>query len=275
MYSLTNDQLTVEVLDPVADQPRMGARYCTGGYIFQIHDHALGPLLSGPTYPNSFNTFDGQGIPDAFNLGPLRAIEASTEALIIGVGVCELNPNYMENEAKTFCEWEIAPSEASLCMTTTQTHDAWSLVLTRTVQLIGRTVRSETQLRNSGIAPIPVRWFPHPFYPQTETDDLIKINAPMSMSENGSFALQSSGFIARKNWPWVDGRNYMPLNHKAAAPLVVQQRHPRLGLVAATCSYVPSFFPIWGNPNTFSWEPFLERMVAHGQELSWWIDYDF
>ena len=97
MYSLTNDQLSVEVLDPIADQARLGARYCTGGYIFQIHDPHVGALLSGPTYPDAFNTFDGQGIPDAFNLGPLRAVGAATEALIIGVGLCELDTNYAEN----------------------------------------------------------------------------------------------------------------------------------------------------------------------------------
>jgi hypothetical protein len=53
------------------------------------------------------------------------------------------------------------------------------------------------------------------------------------------------------------------------------QRHPTLGMVSAACSYVPDFFPIWGNPLTFSWEPFLERTVASGQTLTWWIDYTF
>ena len=48
-----------------------------------------------------------------------------------------------------------------------------------------------------------------------------------------------------------------------------------LGLVAATCSYIPAFFPIWGNKNTFSWEPFLERTVFRGQTLRWSIEYEF
>jgi hypothetical protein len=59
------------------------------------------------------------------------------------------------------------------------------------------------------------------------------------------------------------------------APLVVLQRHPVLGLAAAVCSYAPDYFPIWGNPNTFSWEPFLERTIGMGQALEWWIDYEF
>src|SRR3954454_18157206 len=71
MYTLTSESLEVSILDPLADQGRFGTRYCTGGYIFQITDRRHGALLSGPTYPDSFNWFDGQGIPDALNLSPL------------------------------------------------------------------------------------------------------------------------------------------------------------------------------------------------------------
>ncbi len=53
------------------------------------------------------------------------------------------------------------------------------------------------------------------------------------------------------------------------------QRHPTLGLVVATCSYTPSYFPIWGNRNTFSFEPYLARTVAPGAESTWSIVYDF
>src|SRR5262245_49107041 len=91
MYTLTNESLEVSILDPLADQERFGTRYCTGGYIFQIEDRRHGALLSGPTYPDSFNWFDGQGIPDAFNLSPLREPATSDPAaLIIGIGVCDL-----------------------------------------------------------------------------------------------------------------------------------------------------------------------------------------
>ncbi len=94
------------------------------------------------------------------------------------------------------------------------------------------------------------------------------------MPADSSYELAENGFIRRKGWPWQDGR-FQGLDHAAQNNLVVLQRHPLLGLVAATCSYVPSFFPIWGNPNTFSWEPYLERTIGAGQELEWWIDYDF
>ena len=68
MFTINNAYLNVAVLDPVADQARFGARYCTGGYIYQITDQRCGDLLSGPTYPNSFNWFDGQGFPDSFRI---------------------------------------------------------------------------------------------------------------------------------------------------------------------------------------------------------------
>ncbi len=97
MYTLQNNHLTVDILDPVADQARFGTRYCTGGYIFQITDAQHGPLLTGPTYPDSFNWLDGQGIPDAFNLGPLRLATATNpRALIMGIGMCDLAQNNVQ-----------------------------------------------------------------------------------------------------------------------------------------------------------------------------------
>jgi len=91
MYTLSGETLEVAILDPVADQERFGVRYCTGGYIFQVTDRSHGPLLTGPTYPHSFNWFDGQGIPDAFNLGPLlEQPDSGPNALIIGIGECDL-----------------------------------------------------------------------------------------------------------------------------------------------------------------------------------------
>lgn len=275
MFALTNDFLTVEVLDPVADQHRMGARYCTGGYIFQVRDHALGNLLSGPTFPAAFNTFDGQGIPDAFNLSPLRSTSASTQALVLGVGLCDLGLPFAQQVLR-YCEWHVVQAGNRISMRTVHTFEAWQLELTRTVTLSERSVRAEAHIQNGAQhAPIPLRWFPHPFYPQTNTDELMRLNIDVDLAENESYVLQPNGFIARRFWPWVDGRHYLPLNHASRERLVVQQRHPSLGLVSATCSYVPNFFPIWGNPNTFSWEPFLERTVAAGQSLHWWIDYDF
>ena len=270
MYALKNENLEVAVLDPVADQERFGTRYCTGGYVFQVTDAGRGPLLSGPTYPDSFNWFDGQGLPEAFNLGPLLDPNAGSLALIIGIGLCDPR----ENQVREFCRWEVEQQAAVLRFVTQQDMGGYALELERTVALYQRTVRSRTHLRNTGKRPIRLCWFPHPFFPQPDADELCRINLPVCFPENPGYALSDNGFICRKGWPWEEGY-YQALECDSNAPLVVVQKHPKLGLVAATCSYAPTFYPIWGNGNTFSWEPFLERTLAGGQEADWWIDYDF
>jgi hypothetical protein len=271
MYTLTNDQLQVEMLDPLNDQTHFGTRYCTGGYIFQITDAHHGPLLTGPTYPESFNWFDGQGIPDAFNLQPLREpLAAEPLALIIGVGVCDMQ----HNQIRELCQWEITPTPTTLHLRTAQAYQGFALELERTVRLSARTVRSTTRLCNTGRRAIPVSWFPHPFFPQPVTPELCCCNIPVSMPDNPGYIVAESGFIARKAWPNQQGY-YLALDHAAQSNLVILQRHPTLGLVVGTCSYIPSLFPIWGNQHTFSWEPFFERTLAVGQETTWWIDYTF
>ncbi len=270
MFDLANDTLEVQLLDPIADRERFGVRYCTGGYIFQIRDHEHGDLLSGPTYPDHFNWFDGQGIPDAFNLGPLNSAKTIGEALIIGIGVCDTRARTV----RYLCDWRVERTTTEAVFTTHQAYEDYAFDLSRTVSLRVRTVRSHTALHNIGKAALPMRWFPHPFYPQTATDELLWINAPLRWQDANDYTLSHNGFIARSAWPWNEGK-YLPLDHDAAAPLVLIQRHPKLGMVTAACSYVPGFFPIWGNAATFSWEPFLERTVAPGQTLSWWIDYTF
>jgi hypothetical protein len=274
MHEIKNDQLTVTLLDPNTDRDRLGARYCAGGYIFQVTDSKLGPLMSGPTYPNDYNVFDGQGIPDAFNLSPLRSVGEASETLIPGVGICDLDPNYQKNGVKTFSDWTVEIQKDNARMVTQQAYREWSLTLERVVTLMGRTIRSWIKLSNTGRAFIPMRWFPHPFYPHAG-DELIKLNIGVSFGESAGYELQSNGWIARKSWPWAGGGHYQALDHNATERLVIQQRHPLLGTVSATCSYVPDFFPIWGNANTFSWEPFFERQIAPGQSLDWFIDYDF
>jgi len=271
MYTLANKELTVSVLDPVAERNLTGTRYCTGGYIYQIEDATRGPLLAGPTYPGPFSPFNGQGIPDAFNPNPLRD-EQSAEGphLIIGIGVCDLTTD----QVVAPCQWEVNQDDGALRFCTEHAHQGWSLTLERTITLTDRTVRSWTRLVNTGPAYVPLRWFPHPFYPLPPGDEFIRLNIPVTLRENPGYDLAPSGFIRRKAGAPVDGY-FLALDHAAQNNVSVLQKHPVLGLVAATCSYVPAFFPIWGNTRTFSWEPYFERLTAPGQTTTWWIDYDF
>ncbi|TXH71771.1 MAG: hypothetical protein E6Q83_00700 [Thiothrix sp.] len=273
MYFLRNQNLQVELLDPVADQPKFGVRYCTGGYIYQIIDERHGNLLSGPTYPDSFNWFDGQGIPDAFNWTPLRAArQDDSEVLVVGVGICDL----LHKQVKSFCAWQIEQTEQQIIFTTEQVFADYALRLVRSVFLNGRTLRSQTELSNLGAAFIPISWFPHPFFPQPQTsEDLCQLNMPVQLKEdNLGYRLAPNGFIQRKALPTQNGY-YLALDYQAQQPLSILQRHDQLGLIGATCSYVPTYLPIWGNQRTFSCEPFFQTIVAPGHSSSWWIDYHF
>ena len=274
MLELSNANIAVEILDPHTDQERFGVRYCTGGSIFQVTDQQQGHLLTGPTYPHSFNWFDGQGIPDAFNLRPLQLPgTTSQEALIIGIGLCDLHQKHILE----LCHWNIDSTPSAITMHTTQQHGSYALDLERSVRLHERSILSHTRLKNTGAAFIPVCWFPHPFFPHPKTDELCRINIPFSIPEQAEhYSISASGFLSRKDWDWDDIKgHYQALDHVAQTNLVVIQRHPILGMLSATCSYVPSFLPVWGNPFTFSWEPFLEHIVASGQTLEWSISYDF
>jgi hypothetical protein len=268
MYTLANDSLLVSVLDPVLDRHHLWTRYCHGGYIYQVTDHRHGPLLSGPEFPGPFSPFNGQGIPDAFNLGPLAEPgSGSSHALIIGIGLCDL----AHDQVLEYCQWDVTQTTDTLTFRTQQAFQSYALDLERTLTLHGRSLRSATRLHNRGLRPIPVVWFPHPFFPPPPTDELCRFNIPVLMPENPGYTLAPNGFIRRTGPPG----HYQPLSHSAHTPLTVLMRHPAVNLVAGALSYVPAFFPIWGNDRTFSWEPFLERTVAASQTLDWHIDYDF
>src|SRR5690606_10245544 len=114
------------------------------------------------------------------------------------------------------------------------------MALERTVTLEQRTIRSFTRVTNRGKQPIPMRWFPHPFYPQPESDELIKLNLSLGPIDSEGYRMGDSGFICRKGWPWGKGY-YLPLDHSGTSNLVVLQKHPKLGLVAATCSFTPTY----------------------------------
>ena len=67
MLILKNSELTIDLIDPASDQIHLGPRFCWGGYIWQVKDNKLGPLMSGPEWPKAFpDPFNGQGLPESF-----------------------------------------------------------------------------------------------------------------------------------------------------------------------------------------------------------------
>jgi hypothetical protein len=288
MYHITNDQLDVSVLDPVEDRIRLGSRYVTGGYVYDVTDRRAGVITSGPGYPDEPfpPVFDGQGLPEAFPsflwrgvdpVAPTVRPEPDTTMLVIGVGlVTSTTPEkFRVMPVDEFCAWSFERTERSIAMQTHQTFEDWSLDLRRELTLVNRTLISETRLANVGRAPIHFRWFPHPFYPIL-SGELCKFNVPVQVPDDSAYELGPSGFIQTKPGSlWDRAGNFLSVPYEPTQRLVVIQRHPVLGLLTATCSFVPSWLPIWGNKYTFSFEPYLEATIAPGADSTWSIVYDF
>jgi hypothetical protein len=285
MYILQNAQLSVSILDPIADQARLGSRYCSGGYIYQVSDGQKGDLLSGPHYPDPEpNTFDGQGAPDMF-FTPLMTgpVAMGDQAACIGVGLVRrtslqepfdvrYNPVVSEHVV-----WDVQQGENSITMSTRHAFHDWAYALTRFVRLDGRRVYSRTAIRGEGVADLPVRWFAHPFWPLTADNTLCRFSAPLGLPENPGYAYNADGWLCRKpEYDWARGGHFQPLELPEAQPgLTITEQHPKLGVVTARTDFWPGFMPVWGNTKTFSFEPYFIRSLAQGQAAEWSIEYEF
>jgi hypothetical protein len=281
MYALTNPELTVLILDPTADVARLGSRYCTGGYIWQVLDAHRGELFTGPEYPKPPNTFDGQGAPDMFRT-PLGAdgTAVGQEVGCIGVGrvrrTCAREPFDVRynREVIEFLKWSVDCSHTSIVMRTEHSFRDWSYLLERTVSLFGRTVQSRTAIESLGPAPLPIRWFAHPFFPITADNILCRFSFPIRLPENPGYFLNPDGFVGRKpSHPWSKGCYQALEFNKPDQPMLATQKHPLLGELTVATDFVPAFLPIWGNDRTTSFEPYFERTLSHATQASWSIEY--
>jgi hypothetical protein len=268
MLFLENGRLKVHVLDPVADRARLGTRYCTAGFVFQIEDleREGRPLLSGPTYPDSYNLYDGQGAPDAFQ--PALAADRGGTALGIGIGLIDTKANAVSE----FAKWRIERSGGTIVFTTRQAFEDWTFDLERTLTLTGRTLRVDTRIANAGKRLVPFQWYPHPFWPVNPTGECCRMSIPVTLPDNPGYELLPDGFLRTKVAPPAGGW-FLWVGTAADRPVEFLQRHPVLGLVAAWTDYVPAKLPVWGNARTFSFEPYCERVVNPGTETCWSISY--
>jgi len=268
MDTIRSQSLQVTVLDPVADRDRMGPRYCTGGYVFQVADDG-GPLLSGPTYPDDFNWFDGQGIPDSFALAPLRDRDApSSKALIPGIGVCDT----VERTVIEHCDWEIERLPERVRFRTTHAWGGYGLSIEREVSVAGRVVVSSTRVENRAASQLPVCWFPHPFYPLPAGAEICSLPAPVALPPGTTYSAGEDGYLRCRDFSAMQS---VAVACNGAGPLTVLERHPRLGVVAARFSFPAAHVLVWGNPRTFSFEPYLERTVGVGAAIEWTAEYHF
>ncbi|OKL48373.1 hypothetical protein BSR28_01330 [Boudabousia liubingyangii] len=272
MLILKNEYLKVELLDPNNDQDLLGTRYCAGGYVYQVTDNQVGPLLSGPTYGVEFDPFHGQGLPDSFSFSDIYLADQQRIKLIPGVGTVDIESGKLVEQAA----WTVETTTSSAVFIARQKLGEIEIEIEREVSLVDRCLVSKTVFRNLSSRKIPFTWFPHPFFPVDKADPKLLgqvIPSKFSLDSDG-YSMNRTGTIVRKNWPWKTDK-YGVLDQEWTQPITIVQRHPKVGQVVLTTSYTPTYFPIWGNMLTFSWEPMISRLLAPNQSASWRISYFF
>ncbi|MBI5770049.1 MAG: hypothetical protein HZA93_19895 [Verrucomicrobia bacterium] len=287
MLRLSNRDLSLDILDPndAADNKRQGWRYCHGGYVWQVTDAQLGPLLTGPSYPAEPTVYDGQGLPESFRHtrrdNNARLTWKGDAGHAIGAGNITANPDPKAGAADSVrlgepCQWTVTKAPDHLIFQTRQTAAGLSYELSRKIELAGRTVTSFTQLTNVGDTPLALQWFPHPFWALTEQRAQIKLPAGTTVPDNGVFTIAADGSLTFKRpfGPKPDNQ-FALLTLPPKTPLALSLNHPKLKRVTFEASYVPFDCPIWGNGHTISVEPYLGLTIPPGETRLWFAKHGF
>jgi hypothetical protein len=280
VLTLEDADLTVRILEPVADEKKLGSRYCSGGYVWQVEDARHGVLFSGPCFPDPEPPpFDGQGLPEVFEtaLGQERA-NVGDDVWVIGVGrVRRESPNtpFHVRDNPTVAEratWDIEASRKGVTMRSRGSFMDFELALERAVSLEGRTLTSKTALTNLGRREIPVRWFAHPFVPWAGAE-CASLSLTMSLPENPGFFVNERGTVERRaEHTWGRGCYVVP-RAALGGELGIVQKHPLLGEIRIACRFPLAWLALWGNDRTVSFEPFHQTLLAAGATSAWSIEY--
>jgi hypothetical protein len=282
LYTLEDSGLTVTVLDPATDTARLGSRYCSGGYLWQIEDAHHGALLSGPCFPDPEPPpFHGQGLPEVFEIALGQDFSrVGDDVWVIGVGrVRRESPNrpFHVRDNPTVVErtaWRVEPSKNAVTMRSHEAFARFELELVRTITLKQRAITSETRLRNLGRRDIPVRWFAHPFLPWPN-GECFRFSLETELPENPGFFLNDRGYVERKPAHAWESAAYVVPRTALGGELEVVQKHPLLGEVRASCRFPLAWLALWGNDRTVSFEPFHATVLGPDAESAWAIEYRF
>ena len=281
MLTLSNDDLRVLLLDPhdPVDRQRVGTRYAWGGYVWQVEDATVGPLLTGPEWPVSDpDPYNGQGLPESF-----RSHEFGTErplllengtGFIIGVGDVAETPGG-GLEVTEPCTWDITSEGGEMVFTTEQAGNGYACRLTRRILLKDRSLVSFSVLENLGERTLPLHWFAHPFFALTEGHIACDLPQSWSMDANEGFVLDAVNCLRIKR-PFPNTKDgHFQLLHVGDSMLAVILSHPTLDRVTFTTDFTPDLCPVWGNSATWSIEPYLVTEVAPGDLHTWGLTYHF
>jgi hypothetical protein len=276
MYTLSNSQLTLHILDPVDDEDRLGTRYVSGCYVYQVTDAVHGDLLAGPAFAQEHPpVYHGQGMPEAFRnaLGDEEGVR-----LILGNSLVSAEPDPEQmNTSRVHerCQWSVEQTRSQVQMVTQQSLGDWSATVERRVVLNERGVLSETRVTNKGTVPLPLVWYAHPFFPWPQDDICCSFSFDTSIVSNPGFHVSPSGQILRKPaHDWEKGQ-FVQIEGCEEQELRAQYFHPVTGQVVVQSDFELSHMPIWGNACTVSFEPYMERELATGVTFSWSLIYTF
>lgn len=279
MIVLDSVDLRVEVLDPVADAAKLGPRFCAGGFIWQVHDRRIGPLLSGPEYPEpNPSPFNAQGLPESFRHRTLEGRPLTWNGLrgvALGSGELEIDPTGTV-ALRAPCTWQIAATGEAVTFRTRQAAAGLDYVLERRIELEDRILRSFTRLENHGAATLSLEWFAHPFFPLVEGRVDAHIATTATLPDNPGFRLEAGRLTAKRRFQsatdgHMDRGLHLPPGDKFHATVV----HPTIGTLIFETSFAPDAFVIWGNDRTFSFEPYLTLNLAPQAAREWSLSYRF
>ncbi|MEO0557861.1 MAG: hypothetical protein AAF170_06730 [Bacteroidota bacterium] len=281
MLTLSNASLHVSLLDPASptDRQRVGARYCWGGYIWQVEDAPGGPLLTGPEWPEPApDPYNGQGLPESFRSHAFGTKEPlHTEngiGFILGVGdVVETRAGVLEVTEP--CTWEISHRADEVTFVTEQSGNGYACRLTRRVALDGRQLVSASRVENLGERALPLHWFAHPFFALTDGQITCALPSSWWMDANEGFTLDGTSRLSLKR-RFRDTRDgHFELLHVGDESLQAVLSHPTLSEVTLATDFVPDLCPVWGNSATWSIEPYLITELAPGETHAWRLTYRF
>lgn len=279
MLRLANSTLRVDLLDPADDDARRGPRYCRGGYIWQVHDTAKGPLVSGPEYPHPDPTpFNGQGLPESLRHRTRDGRPLTwrgSEGLGIGIGRLVAGAG---NEVKVEepCTWAVSGDSTQLVFQTRQEAAGFACELSRKVELRDRAVISATQLTNVGTTALNLQWFAHPFWALSEGRARVSLPAGSTLPDNPGFAVDAAGVLTFRR-PFVTPKDdqFALLTLPSRSPLTVAIDHPVLPGVSFSTDFVPDECPVWANARTVSVEPYLYLAIPPGETRHWSVEHRF
>jgi hypothetical protein len=280
MLRLANDQLCIDLLDPVADAARLGPRFCAGGYLWQVHDRCSGPLFTGPEWPAPApSAFNGQGAPESFRHRTLEGRPLTwrgTKGVALGAGELALDSSG-QPVLTAPCTWRIEHRAEAIEFTTDHEAAGFAYTLVRRIELRGRDVRSVTRLLNrSPHEPLALEWFAHPFFALTDGMLRALVDRNATLADNPGFALRGGELQQLRRFTSAsDGHMERSFRLPAKQPLIAEVPHVAFGALVFETGFAPDAFVLWGNDRTFSLEPYLTLHLAPGATREWQLLYRF